>query len=222
MQQHHPACLNAKQHASNPSLRQIASHPVAPPYRPPNSWRNTYMFLDTITYKSYSKITYKSSGTGSCNPLTRKEGKMATPQEKLARSLEALKTLQDKGVVAIQARDLSRAHREHLLRNGFIQEVMKGWYIPARPGERGRQLRMVCIVLGILRRIFAYALPERLVPLPGAIPVPARWQPRRPPPVAGQNAEGRQQADRAIARHVHLRHAAEHAARAGCHRAPAP
>ncbi len=94
------------------------------------------MFLDTITYKSYSKITYKSSGTGSCNPLTRKEGKMATPQEKLARSLEALKTLQDKGVVAIQARDLSRAHREHLLRNGFIQEVMKGWYIPARPGER--------------------------------------------------------------------------------------
>ena len=61
---------------------------------------------------------------------------MATPQEKLARSLEALKALQDKGVVAIQSGDLSRAHRERLLRNGFIHEVMKGWYLPARPGER--------------------------------------------------------------------------------------
>ena len=61
---------------------------------------------------------------------------MATPQEKLAKSLEALKALQDKGIVAIRASDLSRRNREHLLRNGFIQEVMKGWYIPARPGER--------------------------------------------------------------------------------------
>jgi Fic/DOC family len=61
---------------------------------------------------------------------------MATPQEKLARSLEALKSLQDKAVVAIRASDLSRKRRESLLKNGFIQEVMKGWYIPTRPGER--------------------------------------------------------------------------------------
>jgi hypothetical protein len=61
---------------------------------------------------------------------------MTTPQEKLAGSLEALKTLQDKGIVAIRARDLSRTHRERLLKNGFIQEVMKGWYIAARPAER--------------------------------------------------------------------------------------
>src|SRR5204863_1306498 len=61
---------------------------------------------------------------------------MATPQEKLAQSLEALKALQDKGVVAIRTGDLSRTHRERLLKNGFIQEVMKGWYIAARPGER--------------------------------------------------------------------------------------
>jgi hypothetical protein len=61
---------------------------------------------------------------------------MTTPQEKLAGSLEALKTLQDKGIIAIRAGDLSRTHRERLLKNGFIQEVMKGWYIAARPGER--------------------------------------------------------------------------------------
>lgn len=56
---------------------------------------------------------------------------MATPQEKLAESLEALRALQDRGVVAIRAADLKRAHRERLLKNSFLQEVMKGWYIPA-------------------------------------------------------------------------------------------
>jgi hypothetical protein len=60
---------------------------------------------------------------------------MTTPQEKLAGSLEALKALQ-KGTAAIRASDLSRTHRERLLKNGFIQEVMKGWYIPARPDHR--------------------------------------------------------------------------------------
>ncbi len=60
---------------------------------------------------------------------------MATPQEKLAESLEALKALQDKGIVAIRAGDLSRTHRERLSKNGFLQEVMKGWYIPASPHE---------------------------------------------------------------------------------------
>lgn len=60
---------------------------------------------------------------------------MATPQENLAESLKTLKKLQDRGVVAIRAAELSRAHRERLLKNGFLQEVMKGWYIPARPDK---------------------------------------------------------------------------------------
>jgi hypothetical protein len=60
---------------------------------------------------------------------------MASPQEKLAEALDALRALQEKGGIAIRASDLSRTHRERLLKNGFIQEVMKGWYIPARPGE---------------------------------------------------------------------------------------
>jgi fido (protein-threonine AMPylation protein) len=60
---------------------------------------------------------------------------MATPQQKLAESLDALRKLQDRGVVAIRAADLSRAHRERLLKNGFLQEVMKGWYIAARPDD---------------------------------------------------------------------------------------
>src|SRR5210317_197315 len=60
---------------------------------------------------------------------------MATPSEKLAQSLEALKGLQDKGKVAIRSKDLSRVHKERLVRNGFLQEVMKGWYIPSKPDE---------------------------------------------------------------------------------------
>jgi fido (protein-threonine AMPylation protein) len=58
---------------------------------------------------------------------------MAAPPEKLARSLEALKVLQDRGVVAIRSSDLERIDRERLVKNGFLQPVMKGWYIPARP-----------------------------------------------------------------------------------------
>lgn len=61
---------------------------------------------------------------------------MTTPQEKLADALEALRTLQDAGIIAIRSRHLSRTHRERLLKRGFLQEVMKGWYIPASPDGR--------------------------------------------------------------------------------------
>ena len=60
---------------------------------------------------------------------------MATPSQKLAQSLEVLKGLQDRGVLAIRAADLSRVHRQRLLKNGFLRKVMKGWYIPSRPNE---------------------------------------------------------------------------------------
>lgn len=60
---------------------------------------------------------------------------MASPQEKLAESLETLQELQGQGIVAIRSRDLSRTHRERLIKNGYLSEVIKGWYIPARPDE---------------------------------------------------------------------------------------
>lgn len=60
---------------------------------------------------------------------------MATPQEKLAESLQALHDIQGRGIVAIRSDDLSRTHRERLLESGFLQEVIKGWYIPSRPDE---------------------------------------------------------------------------------------
>jgi hypothetical protein len=60
---------------------------------------------------------------------------MAAPSEKLAESLSALKSLQDEGIVAIRTRQLTRTHRQRLQKAGFIREVMKGWYTPARPDE---------------------------------------------------------------------------------------
>lgn len=58
---------------------------------------------------------------------------MATPSEKLAESLDALRQVQKRGTVAIRSRDLGRMHRERLRKSGFLQEVMKGWYVPSRP-----------------------------------------------------------------------------------------
>ena len=60
---------------------------------------------------------------------------MATAKNKLADSLEALHDLQRQGVVAIRSRHLSRTDRERLLKNRFLENVIKGWYRPSRPDE---------------------------------------------------------------------------------------
>ena len=61
---------------------------------------------------------------------------MATPNEKLAESLELLRKIQNNGqVMALQATELSRTHRERLVSNGFLKEATKGWYICSNPNE---------------------------------------------------------------------------------------
>lgn len=61
---------------------------------------------------------------------------MAAPNEKLAASLTALRGLQKSGRRVFQSQELTRVHRERLLQNGFLQEVMKGWLISSSPGAR--------------------------------------------------------------------------------------
>ena len=61
---------------------------------------------------------------------------MAAPNEKLAESLDVLKALQQGGKRVFRSDDLSRVHRERLVANGFLQEVMKGWLISSRPSAR--------------------------------------------------------------------------------------
>jgi hypothetical protein len=58
---------------------------------------------------------------------------MTLPHEKLAESLKILKDFQDQGITAIRSKSLSRTHRERLLKNGFLQEVIKGWYLLVSP-----------------------------------------------------------------------------------------
>jgi fido (protein-threonine AMPylation protein) len=58
---------------------------------------------------------------------------MATPQEKLAASLEVLQSLQAKGQRVFKSEQLSRVHRERLLEHGFLRSVIKGWLMSSRP-----------------------------------------------------------------------------------------
>lgn len=61
---------------------------------------------------------------------------MATSHEKLAKSLGLLHARQNEhGAAAIRSSHLTRTHRERLVKSGFLQEVMKGWYVPSRPDE---------------------------------------------------------------------------------------
>jgi len=61
---------------------------------------------------------------------------LAEPHEKLAASLDVLKTLQAGGRCVFRSREFGRTDRERLVGNGFFLEVMKGWVISASPGTR--------------------------------------------------------------------------------------
>jgi len=61
---------------------------------------------------------------------------MPSPNEKLAESLDVLKALQRGNRRVFRSDDLSRVHRERLVENGFLQEVMKGWLISSSPDSQ--------------------------------------------------------------------------------------
>ena len=64
---------------------------------------------------------------------------MATVAEKLGESLGQLKQLQDlENPLVLHGTDqLSRVHLTRLLGEGWLKEVVKGWYIATRPGHEG-------------------------------------------------------------------------------------
>jgi len=61
---------------------------------------------------------------------------MPPPHQKLAESLAALQLLQKGGQRVFESRQFKRLHRERLLKNGFLQEVISGWLISSAPGVR--------------------------------------------------------------------------------------
>lgn len=56
-------------------------------------------------------------------------------QRKLTDGLKALKELQDSGKTAIKTSDLTRQQRTILVSSGFLRPIVKGWYMPSRPGD---------------------------------------------------------------------------------------
>ena len=64
---------------------------------------------------------------------------MATIAEKMVESLKVLQALQkEKNCVVLKGTtEISRTHLNRLLKSGYLQEVMKGWYISSRPGAEG-------------------------------------------------------------------------------------
>ncbi|MDE2911485.1 MAG: hypothetical protein OXL68_00975 [Paracoccaceae bacterium] len=64
---------------------------------------------------------------------------MVTPNVKLASSLAQLERLQETGRRVFRSGELTRLHRERLVKNGILREVMKGWLISsshgANPGD---------------------------------------------------------------------------------------
>lgn len=64
---------------------------------------------------------------------------MAEPNIKLSESLKVLKEVQGSNPVIVlnSTKQISRTHLNRLLNNGYLQEVLKGWYIPSSPGDAG-------------------------------------------------------------------------------------
>jgi len=81
-------------------------------------------------------ISLLQYGNKGCSHPERTRFTMASPNEKLASSLAVLRDLQKDGRRVFQSQDFSRLHRERLLQNGFLQEVIKGWLISSAPGAR--------------------------------------------------------------------------------------
>ena len=61
---------------------------------------------------------------------------MARFETLLANSLEQARQAAQDNIV--QSGDLSRSHRERLLKAGWLTQVIRGWYILGHPGEQGK------------------------------------------------------------------------------------
>lgn len=61
---------------------------------------------------------------------------MVKPNEKLADSLTQLRALQQGGRRVFESKEISRVHRERLIKSSFLQQVIQGWLITTGPDVR--------------------------------------------------------------------------------------
>ena len=64
---------------------------------------------------------------------------MASPNEKLAASLEVLKELREQHGNVLKSSDLSRTHRDRLKKNGFLRDIILGWLVVTRPQDKPQE-----------------------------------------------------------------------------------
>lgn len=64
---------------------------------------------------------------------------MASIQEKLAESLSVLRNYQDthKSSIIQGIKTLGNIHSKRLIQNGYLEQIIKGWYMPTMPGMEG-------------------------------------------------------------------------------------
>jgi fido (protein-threonine AMPylation protein) len=93
---------------------------------------------DKIHLRSHSMVDLCWRGGINLNPHVtinlQRHASMATPNEKLAASLDRLKELQAEGRRVFESKELTRVHRDRLIKNGFLREVVKGWLVTTNPG----------------------------------------------------------------------------------------
>ena len=58
---------------------------------------------------------------------------MVAPREKLAESLSVLADLQGDGQRIFRTDEIRRDHRERLARNGFLEPIIRGWWMLSNP-----------------------------------------------------------------------------------------
>ena len=131
---------------------------------------------------------------------------MAAPNEKLAESLDVLKALQEGGQRVFSSDDLSRVHRERLVENGFLQEVMKGWLISSSPGARaGDSTPWYASFWEFCARYSGERFGDEWHLSAGAVALAARRKDGHSGAGRGVQPEGHQSPDQTFVRHVALR-----------------
>jgi len=77
--------------------------------------------------------------------------KSSPAQQHLADALTVLKKLQDNGKSVIKSTELKRIQLSSFVKNGFLKQILKGWYMPSRPdeleGDSTRWFAAMCVFI---------------------------------------------------------------------------
>ena len=99
---------------------------LVPADSPTASWEG-FILEKVIAESSADEVYFWGTHNGAELDLVRDRARAARMAG------DALRSLQERGVVAVRAADLPQSHRERLVRHGFLLPVIKGWYVADSP-----------------------------------------------------------------------------------------